>query len=236
MPFIISGLASLSTFIGSIPILFKYKNINKILNLSLSFAGAIMIGMSLFDLIPESINILGTNFESILHILIFINIGFIISNLIDRNIHIDNKLYRVGIMNIIAIIIHNIPEGIITYVVSSNNIKLGITLAISVALHNIPEGIAIALPIYYSKKSRGNALLYTFISGISELFGSILGFIFFKNVSFIPYLFLIISGIMIHISLFELLPQAMSYKEIKTTLVGIILGISLIALNIYLLK
>ena len=236
MPFIISGLASLSTFIGSIPILFKYKNINKILNLSLSFAAAVMISMSLFDLIPESINILGVSFKSILHILIFINIGFIISSLIDRNIHIDNKLYRVGVMNIIAIIIHNIPEGIITYVVSSNNLKLGITLAISTALHNIPEGIAISLPIYYSKKSRKGAMVYTFISGISELFGAVIGFMFFKSISFMPYLFLIVSGIMIYISLFELLPQAISYKNIKTTLVGIILGIIVMALNIYLIK
>ncbi len=236
MPFILTILAALSTMLGTIPIFFKYKNIDRILNISLSFALGIMISMSIFDLIPESINILGLNFKSILYILVFINIGFIISSLIDRNINIDNKLYRVGIINIIAIIIHNIPEGIATFVVASNDIKLGISLAISIALHNIPEGISISLPIYYSKKSRGYALIYTFISGISELFGALLGYLFFKNIDFMPYILSVIAGIMIYISLFELLPQAISYKKKSVTILGISLGIIIMLISIYIIK
>ena len=236
MPFILSTIASLSTMLGTIPIFFKYKNLNNLLNITLSFALGIMISMSIFDLIPESINILGFNFKSILYILIFINIGFIISSIIDRNIHIENKLYRVGVINVLAIIIHNIPEGIATYIVASSNIRLGITLAISIALHNIPEGISISLPIYYSKKSRVSAFIYTFISGISELFGSILGYLFFKDISFMPYLLSLIAGIMIYISLFELLPQVVKYKKHNITALSILIGIIIMLISIYIIK
>ena len=80
----------------------------------------------------------------------------------------------------IAMIIHNIPEGIATFITTNNDITLGISLAIAIALHNIPEGISIALPIYYSTNKKKKAIFYTLISGISEPFGAILAFLFLK--------------------------------------------------------
>lgn len=235
MPFILTLIASLSTLLGSIPIYFK-KSKNLIIN-SLAFAAGVMITVSITDLIPESYNLLINNhnlFETILLILIFINIGVIISMLIDKFLPSNNELYRVGIVNMLAIILHNIPEGIATYITSSNNITLGITLTIAITAHNIPEGIGIAIPIYYATNSKIKALLYTFLSGISEFFGAIISFIFLKdiiNLNNLGFLFSIIAGIMIHISIYELIPTSLKYKKYFRTFISFIIGVLFILIN-----
>ena len=81
----------------------------------------------------------------------------------------------------IAIILHNVPEGIATFISSSKDISLGISLAIAITLHNIPEGISISIPIYYSTKSKFKALLYTFISGVSEPIGALIAYLFLSK-------------------------------------------------------
>ena len=215
-PFIITFISGISTIIGIIPtyINSKYKNI--IIKISLLFACIIMLYVSIFSLIPEAINYIGISFISIIILLIFINIGIIISTYIDKRISkiSSNSLYKLGIANIIALVLHNIPEGIITFLTSYNDLKLGISIAIAIALHNIPEGISIAVPIYYSTNSHKKAFIYTFISGFSELIGGILSYIFLANYINNYTLFIILSitaGIMIHLSLFELLPNSFKY-------------------------
>ena len=157
--FILTTLAGLSTLIGTIPIFIKNKT-NKIIISSLSFAAGVMITVSITDLIPESLNYITKTFKiipTLLIIGIFISLGIILSMTIDKyiNPNREGELYKVGIISMIAIILHNIPEGIITYLSTEKNIKLGISLTIAIALHNIPEGISIAVPIYYGRKSRG---------------------------------------------------------------------------------
>lgn len=235
MPFLLTLIASLSTLLGSIPIFLK-KSKNLIIT-SLAFAAGVMITVSITDLIPESYSLLINNhnkFETILLILIFINIGVIISMIIDKFLPSNNELYRVGIVNMLAIILHNIPEGIATFITSSNNITLGITLTIAIAAHNIPEGIGIALPIYYSTNNKYKALLYTFISGISEFLGAIIAFIFLKdiiNLNNLGFLFSIIAGIMIHIAIYELIPTSLRYKKYKKSIIAFILGSLFIIIN-----
>lgn len=111
---------------------------------------------------------------------------------------------------------------------TTSNTKLGLTLSLAIALHNIPEGISIAVPIYYSTKNLKKAFFYTLLSGFSETLGAFLALIFLKNYinDFIIGIILIITaGIMLHISLFELFPNAKIYKENKLTTAGITLGI-----------
>ena len=235
MPFLLTLIASLSTLLGSIPIFLK-KSKNLIIT-SLAFAAGVMITVSITDLIPESYSLLINNhnkFETILLILIFINIGVIISMIIDKFLPSNNELYRVGIVNMLAIILHNIPEGIATFITSSNNITLGITLTIAIAAHNIPEGIGIALPIYYSINSKTKALLYTFISGISEFLGAIIAFLFLKdiiNLNNLGLLFSLIAGVMIHISIYELIPTSLKYKKYNQSIIAFILGVLFIIVN-----
>lgn len=233
--FILTILAGFSTMIGTFIIFFKKKNDNIIIS-SLSFASGVMLSVSIFDLIPESFNLLSSIFKitpTILFILIFISLGIILSMLIDKylpnNIETKNNknLYRVGIFSMIAIILHNIPEGIATFMATNSDISLGISLALAIALHNIPEGISISVPLYYSSKSRGKALLYTFISGISEPFGALLTFLFLKNFIndiVMGFLFSLIAGIMSQIALYELLPTSLKYKNRGLSYLFFIIG------------
>lgn len=240
--FVLTTLAGLSTLIGTIIIFFKSKNKNKIINGSLSFATGVMITVSMSDLIPEGITLLNKYFykiPSFIISLIFVVIGIIISSFIDKylpnkTIVNDKKLYRIGLISMLAIILHNIPEGIATFMASTNNIKLGISLAIAIALHNIPEGISISVPIFYSTNSRKKAFIYTFISGISEPFGALITYLFlskFINDLILGCLFSIIAGIMIHISLYELYKEAREYKNNKITIFFILLGCIIMLIN-----
>ena len=235
-PFIITFLAGLSTILGIIPIYFKNDK-NKIINLSLSFSSGVMLSISLFSLIPESLHLI----NNIILVLIFINIGFIISSYTDKFIskRITNNLYRLGLVSIIALILHNIPEGVTTFITSSNNLKLGLLLSFGIALHNIPEGISIAVPIYYSTNSYKKAFIYTFLAGFSELIGGIISYIFlskFINNFILSIILGITSGIMIHLSIFELLPSSLKYKDYRNTIIGFILGFSIMIICIYIFK
>jgi ZIP family zinc transporter len=240
LAFFITFLAGLSTLIGTVLIFIK-KECHNIVPCSLSLAAGVMLCTSLTDLIPNSINLLQSNFykiPSILICLIFISLGILISLLIDLLLpNSDNKnikLYRVGIISMLAIILHNIPEGIATFMASNTNIKLGISLAIAIALHNIPEGISISMPIYHSTKSKTKAFLYTLISGISELLGAIVTYLFLSNYMndfILGIIFSIIAGIMIHISIYELLPTALNYKKYKLTIIYFLIGILIMFIN-----
>ena len=213
---LLSLFASLSTLIG---LIFIKCNSKKVISYSFAFASGVMISVSLFDLIPESFYKLSFYFKifpNILIVLIFIVFGVIISMLIDKYITVDNNIYRVGIISMIAIIIHNIPEGIATFVACNIDIKLGITLATSIALHNIPEGIIVALPIYYSTNSFKRAFIYTFMAGFSEFAGSLVALFFLKdyiNNFFIGIILSIIAGIMIQVSIYELIPNFIKEKS-----------------------
>ena len=228
-PLLLSLLASFSTIIGSIIILIKKQE--KILYYAISFASGVMLSISLFDLIPEGFTKICNYlyiFPSVLIFLLVFNIGVLIAFLIDKLVITNNKIYRVGIINLIAIIIHNIPEGIVTYLSGSFDIKLGITLSLAIALHNIPEGIAITLPIYYATNSKLKAIFLSIIAGLSEFLGAIIAYLFLKNLIsdiFIGIILVIIAGIMLQISIYELLPNALKYKDRRDVIKFFILGI-----------
>ena len=237
--FILTFIAGFSTLIGALLIFYKFKT-NKIIVGSLAFASGVMFSVSIFDLIPESIQLF--NYQSYIEIpliAIFIALGMILSIFIDKYLPTaentsKNSLFRVGIISMLAIIMHNIPEGIATFMASNTDISLGISLTIAIALHNVPEGISIAVPIYYSTKSRGRALLYTFISGLSEPFGALLAFLFLKpfmNDFVMGILMAIIVGIMTHIAIYELLPTSLKYKNKKLTYALFIIGALFMIIN-----
>ncbi|MCA1810361.1 MAG: zinc transporter ZupT, partial [Lentisphaerae bacterium] len=119
------------------------------------------------------------------------------------------RMLRTGIFTAIAITVHNFPEGLATFVVALRDPRLGVTIAIAIALHNIPEGIAVSIPIYYATGSRRRALLYSFLSGLAEPLGAIVGFALlmpFLSEAVFGLLFSGVAGIMVFISLDQLLP------------------------------
>lgn len=236
--FLLTVLAGLSTMLGTIFIFIKKKDNNKIVLSSLSFAAGVMICVSITDLIPESINLLRDNINNISTIIIsFLGIllGIIISMLIDYylpdkpSISSDKKLYKVGFISMIAIILHNIPEGIATFVATNSDITLGISLAIAIAMHNIPEGISISVPIYYSTNNKKKAHFYIqeYQLYLNHLELS-LHYIFLKNIMndlILGILFSLIGGIMLQISFCELLPTARRYNNTKYLIIFFLIGV-----------
>jgi len=134
----------------------------------------------------------------------------------------------------IALMLHNLPEGIVTFLSSYQNIELGIKISIAIMLHNIPEGISIAVPIYYATNDRKKAVKKTLISGLAEPLGAILAFLFLRNVitnTMIGFILLLVAGIMITLAIHELLPKALKYNENKYILLGFGIGILLLLIN-----
>lgn len=153
---------------------------------------------------------------------------------IDKINH-QGSLFKVGILSMIAIILHNVPEGIVTFIVSNQNIMLGIPICIAIALHNIPEGISIAIPIYYSTKSKKKAIFYTILASLSEPFGAIITSLFlinYINDIILGLLFAFITGIMIQISTSKLLPTGNNYNK-KISTIFFIIGFITMLFSLY---
>jgi len=216
--FIITFISGFSTMIGTIIIFLNLKNKNNVISSSLIFSSSIMLYLSIFDLIPEAFNYFNNIYlfiPSMILLLIYTLFGGLLVRCVDRKDDRNNSLYKVGIISFFALILHNIPEGIITYISINKNFSIGLSLAISIALHNIPEGIAISVPLYYGKNNKKKAILYTFIAALSEPFGAVIAYLFLGNIN--DYLFAFIlsvtAGIMIYLSIFELIKEVIKYNN-----------------------
>lgn len=145
------------------------------------------------------------------------------------------KLLRMGLFSALAIAIHNFPEGIATFMAAIKDPTLGVSIAIAIAIHNIPEGIAVSVPIYYATKSRKKAFIYSFLSGFSEPVGALIGYFVLKSVvgeGTFGMIFASVAGIMVYISLDELLPTAEEYSEHHVAIGGLIGGMIIMALSL----
>lgn len=234
--FFITAFAGFSTLLGIIPIFFNKIKEDTLLPSAFLFACGVMLTISLLSLIPEGFSLFCESqptFPGFLFTAIFVVVGILFSSKISQKIEekiSSNYLYRLGIITVIALIFHNIPEGVTTFLSSSHDLSLGITLSLGIALHNVPEGISVAVPIYYATKNRSKAILFTFISGFSEMIGAILAYLFLAPfiTSFVLGIILsMAAGIMIHISIYELLPTSFNYpltiKNLLFFLIGVIM-------------
>ncbi|MDZ4199092.1 MAG: zinc transporter ZupT [Kiritimatiellia bacterium] len=156
------------------------------------------------------------------------------------------KLMRMGLFTALAIGIHNFPEGLATFLAALQDPSLGVAIAVAIALHNIPEGISVSVPIYYATGSRKKAFLYSALSGVAEPIGALLGyyvirFFFGGDSGAIPpevmgILFGGVAGIMVYISLDELLPTSRAYGKGHDSLFGLVAGMLVMALSLLLMK
>src|SRR3989339_212084 len=146
-------------------------------------------------------------------------------------------LMRLGMMSAFAIAIHNFPEGIATFVTAMNDPNLGVSIAVAVAIHNIPEGIAVAIPIFYATRSKGRAFFLSLLSGLAEPLGAIVGYFllsFLFTDSFVGVILAGVAGIMVYISLDELLPTAEKYGEHHPAILGVIAGMAVMGISLLL--
>ncbi len=157
----------------------------------------------------------------------------------------DHKLMRMGLFTALAIAIHNLPEGLATFLSALKDPELGIAIAVAVALHNIPEGISVSVPIFYATGSRRKAFVYSFLSGLAEPFGALVAYFALRlfiggDNGFPPQvmglMFAIVAGIMVYISLDELLPTSRAYGRGHDSLLGLIAGMVVMSLSLLLIQ
>ncbi len=262
--FIAFGLtlfAGLSTGIGSALAFFAKKTNTKLLSISLGFSAGVMIYVSFVEIFAKAkialVGELGERGGTWLTVASFFG-GILLIAVVDKfipsfeNPHeirmiedmddIDKKkdtkkLYRMGMFTALAIAIHNFPEGLATFTSAMTDISIGIPIAVAVAIHNIPEGVAVSIPLYYATGDRKKAFFYSFLSGLAEPVGALIGYLllfsFFNDLVF-GILFAGVGGIMVFISLDELLPAAREYGEHHLSIYGLIVGMMVMAVSLLL--
>ena len=207
-----------------------------------------MISVSFTDLFPNASVLLqeaaGQRTGIVLSV-VFLVVGLLLAGMLDRFVPHEeydantgeaphNNLFRVGFVSMLAIGLHNFPEGIATFMAGYDNMTLGVSIAIAIALHNIPEGISVAMPIYFATSSRRKALKFTFYSGIAEPIGALLAFFVlrpFINNMLMGAIFGIVAGIMLYISIEELIPSSRQYGHDRCALFATFAGICLMPLT-----
>lgn len=151
----------------------------------------------------------------------------------------EKALHRLGVMSALAIAVHNFPEGIATFIGALNDPEMGTGITAAIAIHNIPEGIAVAIPIYYATKSKAKALFYATVSGLTEVIGallclavtSIFGVSLTGGGPAFPLVLAAVAGIMIYISLDELLPTAEKYGKHHIAIAGVVGGMAVMGIS-----
>ena len=150
-----------------------------------------------------------------------------------------SALKRGGIFIAIGIAIHNFPEGMVTFAsAATGDVSLGILIAVAIAVHNIPEGIAVSVPIFYATGSRRRAFIYSFLSGVAEPVGALIGYALlmpFLTPAVLSTTLAVVAGIMVYISFDEILPMAHRYGRSHLVILGVIVGMGIMALSLWLL-
>jgi ZIP family zinc transporter len=249
-----TAIAGLSTGIGSFIAFFAKKTNTRFLAFTLGLSAGVMIYVSLVELFDNAKILLSNTYGAKLGTAItaasFFG-GMILIALIDKLVPSDknpheaksvesmdkpqksqDKLLRTGIFTALAIGIHNFPEGIATFVSATQSALLALPIVVAIAIHNIPEGIAVSVPVYYATGNRKKAFLYSFASGLAEPIGALLAYWIlmpFMNDTIYGILFAAVAGIMVFISVDELLPSAREYGEHHLSIYGLVVGMVIMA-------
>ena len=249
--FVLTLLAGLATGIGSITALFAKRSNTKFLAGSLGFSAGVMIYVAMAEIFRKSRIYMSASMGDVKGlwysaaaffggIMLICAIDWLvpsaegdIGNLKENK---EATLKRMGFLTALAIGIHNFPEGMATFTSALRDPHLGIAIAVAIAIHNIPEGIAVSVPIYFSSGSRKKAFTVSFLSGISEPVGAFIGYLIlrpFFNDTMFGILFGAIAGIMVFISIEELLPMAREYDKSKITIIGFIVAVIALSLLLF---
>ena len=250
-------VAGLATAIGGLIVILIKKPSNKYLSFSLGFSAGVMIYVALTEIFKKANDALALVYTEQTALIITAFSFFagmiliaIIDNLIPKEINPhevsdpeeakknkDTALLKMGVFTAIALAIHNFPEGIATFMSALQAPSVAIPIVVAIAIHNIPEGIAVAMPIYYATGSKWKAFYYSLLSGLTEPIGAIIGYLIlmpFLNDTLFGIIFAGVAGIMVYISLDELLPTAEEYGHHHLSMLGVIIGMALMATSIIL--
>lgn len=259
--FALTLFAGLATGIGSILAFFTSTTNTKFLSIALGFSAGVMIYVSMIEIFVKAkdalVSAMGVQLGSWATVGGFFG-GMLLIALIDRfipkqsnphelkkveDMNLPNKavkdpaLLKMGTFTALAIGIHNFPEGIATFTSALQDPALGVAIAIAIAIHNVPEGIAVSVPVYFATGDKKKAFKLSFLSGLSEPIGAIVAYLFlmpYLNDIMFGVIFAAVAGIMVFISLDELLPAAKRYDESHLAIYGLIAGMAVMALSLLL--
>ncbi len=261
LAFALTLFAGLSTGVGSLLAIFTKQTNTRFLSVALGFSAGVMIYLAFAEMLVESNRTLGKVLGTVPGAWATVGgffVGILFIAVIDRfvpemgnphavhtveemdgkSIEHKNKLMRTGVFTAIAIAIHNFPEGIAAFMATLIDPVLGVSVAVAVAIHNIPEGISVAVPIYYATGSKKKAFKFSLISGLAEPLGALVAFLFlyqFMSETLFALVFAFVAGVMIYISIDELLPAAHKYGEQHLVIYGLIGGMAVMAANLLLM-
>ena len=261
LAFLMTLLAGLATGVGSLIAFLAKRTNEKFLSVSLGFSAGVMIYVSMVEIFQEAMSSLqgslGMRKGAIINVIAFFG-GMLVIALIDKLIpeegnphelkHPEEEgvpvdpdesrnrgLRRIGLFTALAIAIHNFPEGLATFVSALNEPTVAIPIVVAIAIHNIPEGIAVSVPIYHATGSKKQAFWLSFLSGLSEPLGALIGYLIlmpFMSEVMNGIVFSAVAGIMVFISLDELLPSAEEYGEHHLSIYGLIAGMVVMAISL----
>jgi zinc transporter, ZIP family len=268
LAFAVTLFAGLATGIGS-TIAFFTKTTNKsFFALSMGFSAGVMIYLSFAEILPKATGYIQSETGSVEAAAIAAGAligGMVLMALIDavvpsganphentqvellgstqtpiEGIGVENqRLLKMGVFLALAIAIHNFPEGLATFLLVLDDPEIGIALAVAVAMHNIPEGIAVSVPVYYATKSRLKAFRLSFLSGLAEPAGAVIGYLIlapFLSDFLLGVIFAAVAGVMTFLAIDTLLPTAKNSARGHLTVYGFMLGMSVMALSLVLLQ
>lgn len=247
----ITFVAGVSTSLGALIAFCVRKKDFKKIAFAMAFSAGVMIYVSFADILPMASEMFERTFKDSANLakgapLLMFFVGALLAGLIDAFVpeHIDTKMIdgdvssskisRVAIMAAIALAIHNFPEGLSVFFTTLEDTRLGVALGIAIMLHNIPEGISVALPIFHTTGSRKKAFWIATFSGLVEPLGAICAYFILMPVlspALIGACMAATAGIMVFIALDELLPMAKQYDDQHTAIVGVFLGMLIIAIS-----
>lgn len=253
--FLLTLFAGLSTGIGSLIAFIAKRTNTNFLSIALGLSAGVMIYVSFMEMLPKALASLSDIFGNktgMLYMIFGLFGGIALIALIDflipesRNPHemhgveemkSNYRLKQTGIITAITIAIHNFPEGIATFMSALTSLEVAIPITAAIAIHNIPEGIAVAVPIYHATGSKKKAFWLSFASGLAEPVGALIAFFFllpFWTPALDGFILSAVSGIMIYISLDELLPSAEKYGKHHLSIIGLVVGMVVMAMSLYL--
>lgn len=250
MALLLSFLAGTATAVGgALAFVIKKENL-AVLAVGLGFSAGVMLYVSFMEILPHAqqalTDLYGTAKGPWLAVGFFFG-GTAAACLIDRLLpshHVEehtldpsDKLKRLGLFTALALAVHNFPEGLVTFLATMDNITLGVSIAVAVAIHNIPEGIAVALPVFHATGKRGQAFWYSAFSGFAEPLGAVVGYFCLTSIlheAALGVMFALVAGIMVYISLDELLPTAHDYGNGHQVIGGVLGGMAVMAVSLLL--
>jgi len=243
--FLLTTAAGLSTTIGALIGISVKKPGSQFMGFTLGFSAGVMILVSFVELLQagiESTSFFTAHIAFFAGMILFFAVDFFVPHeYIGQQDHHkkSSSLMRTGLLVALGIGIHNLPEGMATFVGTLEDMHVGVAIAVAIAIHNIPEGLAVAAPIYAATGSKRKAFFWSFLSGVSEPVGAGLAALIllpFLSPQFLGIVLAGVAGIMVAISIDELVPAAKSYGHEHTPILGFIFGMMIMALSLHILQ